>query len=290
MNSHLGNLGLQAIKSLLVEITLTPKPGLVDPMTNGAHHDMDFFTFLRSIEALVPYFKAYYQAGLSHRGSYHELFDKVRKIGQEAEKSMLIATQGINTHKGANFSFAVIISATGLYMQTSQIKRAFTAKDSAQIMKIVQKMTDNLIQKDFKDLNNKSKLSYGEQLYLDYGITGIRGQASQGYPLILEQVLPYLRQSISQDFPTDYILLKCLCLLMAKSEDTNLVHRGGLHAWRKVQKESEQLFSFSGTCKEFKEVLLEYDALLTERYLSPGGSADLLAIAIYLGLLEGIIK
>ena len=34
-----------AIKSLLYEVTASPKPGLVDRFNSGAHRDMDIFTF-----------------------------------------------------------------------------------------------------------------------------------------------------------------------------------------------------------------------------------------------------
>ena len=34
-----------AIKSILFEVSASPKPGLVDRYNSGAHKDMDFFTF-----------------------------------------------------------------------------------------------------------------------------------------------------------------------------------------------------------------------------------------------------
>ena len=45
----LASLSYLAVKSLLYELNLTPKPGLVDCHNNGAHNDMDFYTFLDSI-------------------------------------------------------------------------------------------------------------------------------------------------------------------------------------------------------------------------------------------------
>lgn len=52
-----------AVTSLQAEVQLAPKPGLVDPESNGAHRDMDVTTFAASIEALTPYFQQYFHAG-----------------------------------------------------------------------------------------------------------------------------------------------------------------------------------------------------------------------------------
>ena len=45
-----------ATQSLLYEVCVTPKPGLVDRNHNGSHRDMDIFTFMASAAALSPYF------------------------------------------------------------------------------------------------------------------------------------------------------------------------------------------------------------------------------------------
>nr|WP_081763224.1 triphosphoribosyl-dephospho-CoA synthase [Agrilactobacillus composti] len=37
-----------ATRALFYEVALYPKPGLVDPIDNGAHHDMDLSTFMDS--------------------------------------------------------------------------------------------------------------------------------------------------------------------------------------------------------------------------------------------------
>jgi len=39
---------------------------------------------------------------------------------------------------------------------------------------------------------------------------------------------------------------------------------------------------------QFVHELKEYDLLLTERHLSPGGAADLLSLGIFFSMLEGI--
>ena len=109
-SDYLADLACQA---LAFEVQLAPKPGLVDPWSNGAHQDMTPQTFAASIEALRPYFKGYVQLGQAHAGSPDQLFQALRQLGQEAEAAMLTATAGVNTHKGANFSFALLLGALG---------------------------------------------------------------------------------------------------------------------------------------------------------------------------------
>lgn len=40
-----------AYKSLIYEVSISPKPGLVTSISNGSHSDMDFNTFVASADA-----------------------------------------------------------------------------------------------------------------------------------------------------------------------------------------------------------------------------------------------
>ena len=135
-----------ATDALLQEVNLAPKPGLVDPISNGAHKDMTTETFYQSIEEL-------------------------RALGKLAEAAMMAATNNINTHKGANFSFALVLGAT-----------AHTNGNIPEALHYCHLMTRHLIEVDFANLDQKEHLSYGEKLYVEHGITGIRGEAATGYP------------------------------------------------------------------------------------------------------------
>ena len=170
-----------AKKSLLLELSVSPKPGLVDRFNNGSHNDMDFFTFIDSIFALAPYFDEYFLLGFNHEKSPELLFSKIREMGKLAEKSMLDATKGINTHKGTNFSFAILVSACGVMLKKGK-SLPFSEKDTEELFDYVSQISKALLVQDFSNIRDKIELSYGEKLYLDYGITGIRGEASNGYP------------------------------------------------------------------------------------------------------------
>lgn len=61
-------------------------------------------------------------------------------------------------------------------MQDKQLTIPFTPKDTSAIFTYVQQMTKGLLLNDFADLAQKKQLSYGEKLYLEHGIVGIRGK------------------------------------------------------------------------------------------------------------------
>ncbi len=283
-NEPLTYIANQAEKALLYEVALSPKPGLVDRYNSGAHDDMDFYTFIESIVSLTPYLLQYVQLGNEHDGTPIELFDKVRKLGMQAEEAMLKATKNINTHKGANFSFAVLLAATGFYVNHAE-QLPFTEKDTEKVFAYAKAMSHGLVTHDFADLDAKPALSYGEKLFLEYGITGIRGEAEAGYPILSELVLPFLRANRNR--PTEELLLENLLLLMSEVEDANIIHRGGIASWQLVKTEAKQLLQDS---KEgnLKELLYHYDEILIQRHLSPGGAADLLALGIFFAKLEDL--
>ncbi len=90
-----------AVRALLYEVSATPKPGLVDRNNSGSHQDMDFFTFVDSSSALIPWFRDFFSIGWEHGDETGDrLFERLRFAGQNAEAKMFSATGGVNTHKG----------------------------------------------------------------------------------------------------------------------------------------------------------------------------------------------
>ena len=258
-----------ATDALLQEVNLAPKPGLVDPISTGAHQDMTKDTFYKSIDALRPYLLAYAKAGENHNGTPLDLFNELRALGKQAEDAMMAATNHINTHKGANFSFALVLGAT-----------AHTKGNIPEALHYCHLMTRHLIEVDFADLDQKEHLSYGEKLYVEHGITGIRGEAASGYPS-LSKALDYYN-TLDTHTPRHRDLL-LLLYLMTFVEDGNLIHRGGIDAYKKVQQEAKLLFGEAQTLseEELASRLEDYDNVLIERNLSPGGSADLLSLTFF---------
>ena len=103
-----------AVRALLYEVSATPKPGLVDRNNSGSHQDMDFFTFVDSSAALIPWFRDFFSIGWEHGDETGDrLFERLRFAGQNAEAKMFSATGGVNTHKGLIFASAIFCGALG---------------------------------------------------------------------------------------------------------------------------------------------------------------------------------
>lgn len=283
-----------AKQALYEEVALTPKPGLVDQCNNGAHHDMSFDTFQKSIDALFPYFEAYLHAGYTDKtNDSRQLFERLRQIGIAAEKSMFTATNQVNTHKGANFLFALVLGATGKFLASlppeKQIGYIFSRENSQRIAAIVSELTQHLIATDFANLDTKKTLSYGEKLFIQHGILGPRGEAVKGLPCVMSSALPFIQKRQSESQNHRLIPLETLIYLMSFVEDGNIIHRGGITAWQTIKQECAELLHLINTPDDFITAVTAYDTLLTNRHLSPGGAADLLAITLYFSFLEQLL-
>ncbi|HEQ9313984.1 TPA: triphosphoribosyl-dephospho-CoA synthase CitG [Streptococcus pyogenes] len=282
-----------ALKALLYEVSLSPKPGLVDRFDNGAHDDMSFMTFIDSMIALSPFFQAYIETGFAYaKEEPLLLFNRLRQLGQKAEETMFCATQGINTHKGLNFSMALLLGATGAYLaRTPHLMTdlgRFSKEDTLAICRLVKPMTAHLIQTDLGHLNTKKEFTYGEQLFVIYGIKGPRGEASEGFTTLTDHALPYFRQMISQNDP-ETSQLRLLVYLMSIVEDGNLIHRGGIEAWKGVKADMRLLLQQDLSTTDLRLALSSYNQCLINQHLSPGGAADLLALTFYFAFLEKLL-
>lgn len=280
-------------KALFYEIALSPKPGLVDRFDDGSHKDMNFSTFIDSSLALAPHFFSYLKAGFDHVGDNpRQLFDQLRSLGIKAEQDMFSATEGVNTHKGVNFSLAVLLGATGFYLKKHpkllENPQLFSESDTIAICRLVAPICQHLIETDLGHLSSKKELTYGEKLYLEHGIKGPRGEASEGFPTLTEKALPFLRERLKQG-DKELAQLQLLLYLMTFVEDGNLIHRGGIEAWQQVKTECQSLHQLNLSKKELIHQLSLYNDSLIFRHLSPGGSADLLALTFFFAMLEGIL-
>lgn len=272
---------VNAIRSLLYEVTVTPKPGLVDPASQGPHPDMTAFTFINSALSLQPYFIQCEQAGRHFRAKdLTQLFRQLRPLGVDAEQKMFTTTFNVNTHKGAIFSLGILVAASAY--QIEHLER--------NLSEIVQDMLIGLTAHDFKGLLKKdpAKLTIGEKMYLEYGIEGIRGEAEAGYPTVFHFALPTLCKSVGT---LNQRLLDTLMTIVSNSIDTNLVKRANnieVVDWAHTQAQTYLALGGSQTATGWQK-LIEINKIFEERHLSLGGSADLLILTIFLGLQKGMI-
>lgn len=266
-----------AIRAMLYEVSVTPKPGLVDLSSQGSHPDMDVFLFINSAESLRTYFSELYDISSTWTKSLPELFKVIRNLGIVAEKKMLEATDKVNTHKGAIFSLGILFTA-----HVYQKHRALNLRE------IICQMLVGLTKNDFKRLKYKKDLTAGEAQFLTYGILGIRGEAEAGFPSVFDIALPYLRESSGT---TNRRLLDTFMTLASVIEDTNLLKRAvNLSVFPYLKDKTKYYFELGGAQSENgMHYLYQMDKEFTEKHLTLGGTADLLILTIFLGMLEGIV-
>lgn len=278
----------KALRALLYEVSASPKPGLVDRFNQGAHTDMDFFTFIDSSSALSNYFSYCVVEGVKYSGKNpEELFQALRGLGINAEKVMFEATDGVNTHKGLIFSLGVICAAASCSMMESESKNV----DIEIICEKVSLMTKGLCLRELTFLNKSEGLTYGEKLFLKYGLRGIRGEVESGFATVRNYSLPVIRKLKSlKSFHINDILVQVLLHLMAVNEDTNIVARHDLKTLEYVQRYAQQVLDLGDMLTpKGMEMVFEMDKEFIGRNISPGGSADLLAVTVMLDLLlEGL--
>ncbi|WP_392565510.1 triphosphoribosyl-dephospho-CoA synthase CitG [Utexia brackfieldae] len=264
-----------AQQALLKEIYLSPKPGLVDQCNSGSHRDMDLQTFLRSILAISPFFDHFYRYGLEQAEVSPEFFlQALRVIGLDCEKAMFDATQGINTHKGAIFAFGLILAALGRLQAQRRTDHAEAICDE------VASICQDLIERELIPCQGNSA---GERLYRLFQFTGARGEAQSGYQLVRQTALPTYLQSLKQGFDEETALLQAMLHLLAVNNDTNVIARGGLAGLEFVQQQAVYLLTQGGALvAEGRHRLSKFDRQLIEKNLSPGGTADLIAVTWFL--------
>ncbi len=116
-----GTIAQWAVEALRREVELTPKPGLVDRESNGAHRDMDLPLFRRSIAAIAPWFSRFVTAGeLSANEKGYVALSKVRSVGLACEQDMFRATGGVNTHKGGISRWVCCVRRRGVWRGSSR--------------------------------------------------------------------------------------------------------------------------------------------------------------------------
>ena len=234
-----------AENALLAEVHFTPKPGLVDEANNGAHRDMDVPLFERSAHALRSCFEEFVRLGIQGASPA-----ALQQAGVRAEQAMFAATGGVNTHKGAIYSGALLLHAAGRLLSGEEEGDLYEL--AAQTAAAIPAPTG----------------THGAAVRAQCG--GIRTEAVSGYPTA-QAVLRQLRQS----GPLDALLLS-----MSRLDDSTLWHRGGAEGAQLVRSRAADILAAPASEREARTRRLDME--LIERNLSPGGSADLLAMAFFL--------
>lgn len=235
--------------SMIEELSLEPKFGLVTKHSQGSHQDMNFDLMMKAKDAIKPYLIDMFLYSIKEK-SMNRIVNEGVKLGKLAETKMYEATEGVNCYKGLIFHLGLIIMSYGYYLSRS------TELTFIGCLKL---MAQTLI----KLLDDKQ--TFGNYALNTYGINGAKGEALSGY----EHVLPLLNTNLSY--------LQKLVKLIISIDDTNLLKRAGsIEEYLAIKKLFIQLdVSDSESVKELSEKCIN-------KGLSFGGSADMLVVSIFL--------
>lgn len=265
-------------QAILLEVTTHPKPGLVTRVSNGSHTDMSIFTFMMSSAVLSKAFNELQEIGQAHQGTLPELLTKVRSYGVGAERELLRATKGVNTQRGILFAGGLLSAAAGCAMNRGLGKES--------LLSLVKEMTAGLVRRELRELQ-QAEATAGEKLYKKYGITGIRGEVEKGFPSVVQQGLPALKEALSRGVGLNDALVHTLLALMTVVEDSNVIWRTDYATLLEVQQLAQELLAKGSVFTEAGwAAIRQTEAYFVSRRISPGGSADLLSVTIALYLLE----
>lgn len=263
-----------AVRSLLYEVSVSPKPGLVDRFDSGAHSDMDFFTYLDSTAALGEYFRSAFLLGHALcKKSTKELFSQLRQLGITAEQDMYQATGGINTHKGIIFTFGLFCGGLG-WFYPQEIKL-----DEQKFLQFCGELAAPALKNDLAHVEEHPAATGGERMFAATGSAGIRSEAAAGYPSLLNYGLPALRKALKRGCSYNEAGIITLLELLCHVQDSNIFARCGTGKQAELIPFVKRILLTN--CLDLSQVEDLNRRCIAQR-ISPGGCADLLAAAFFL--------
>ncbi len=246
--------------SMIEEVSLTPKPGLVDMHHNGAHKDMNWQLLFDSAKAIYPVMLEIEKTRFT--GDIKIDWKLLKKIGLEAEERMFEITKGVNTHRGQIFLLGL-----SLYV----LKFVYTYNQYVERMKEAIVEYENMFpQVHTKGFNVRKKGKYG-----------ILDEIKNGFPSLSIANKMY-KENINK-YNHVASLTIALLAIMSILQDTTTIHRGGEEALLILQKKSFSLvFAEDKFSNRWWGEFDSLDKWMIENNISAGGSADILALFIFL--------
>lgn len=256
----------EAVGALLTEALLTPKPGLVDASGQHSHPDMTLALLATSAEALRDPLQQCADAARAIPLGL-ELRAHIGAIGRAGERRMLAATGGVNTHRGALWALGLL--SAGVAAAENNFEAVDFASRLARLPDTARSVSRTM--------------SHGEHARLTYGAGGAAGEARDRFPHVVDQGLPMLRSCRRRGEPADAAALNALMAIMARLQDTCVLHRTGLAGLDFVHRSAAEVLRSGGCGADAGRRRLErFCRQAGGLGVSTGGSADLLAATLFL--------
>ena len=254
-----------AERAMRMELDAPLKPGLVGPDSAGAHADMDYALMRRGIAAIRPFFPRMAQAASA---------EELRQLGLDAERAMLAATGGVNTHRGAIYALGIALHAAARETDVADYKQFMLSSLSQTGQRL------SAIQLKLNEMHS-GQPSHGSEAVKRFGVKGAREMAQEGYKDILAFCQPYYHAIRKQPFA----LQRTLVYLMASLDDTCMIHRVGYARSKQLKDELSGLFGEIARSLDYERterILRDLCARFAAEGVSPGGAADMLALTVFM--------
>lgn len=261
------SLASHATQSLIDEARLSPKPGLVDSRGSGAHQDLTLELMERSAHSLTPTFQQLAIASWQ-RPVDIALRQEIGRIGRDGERSMMLATNGVNTHRGAIWALGLLVSAAAIQGAMRDLHATVTL--AAQIAKLPDHASPKIFSKGLRATQR-------------YRVPGAREEAQLGFPHVMTLALPQLWLSREQGASEQEARIDALMAIMTSLSDTCVLSRGGLSSLEAMQQGAAEVLTRGGyRMPKGRAALAMLETRMLADRVSPGGAADLLAAALFL--------
>ena len=244
-----------AEESILEELNLHPKFGLVTPKTSGSHQDMDYNLMIKAKDAILPRFSDIFFAASEFK-SISSSISLLKKIGISAETDMFKATNNVNCYKGLIFNLGIVIASMGYKFSRYETKNLFEISKS--------------FAENFFNEYNYDNDTYGDEAYRNYKIKGIKGESLSGFYHIRKEL-----QKINDYDITDKT--EILVDFIREIDDTSFLKRSkSIEFYLEVK----DLFKKLDVSNSIEVDKLNHFCI--KNNLSFGGSADLLIVLLFI--------
>lgn len=252
--------------SILNELDLNDKFGLVTPLSSGSHKDMDYDLMFKSKDIIRPYLVEIFLLGLNFPDD-DSLFKQAQQLGIEAEKKMFELTNHVNTYKGLIYILGYVLLSLGIVVKKN--------KSIDDIYNLIKHFSSEV----FSNLTIHEETA-GIRAYIDHQITGIRGEVFNGLPTLRKAILHFQDVDVFSQSHQHAILL----FLMRNTEDTVLLKRAGsLQNYQQINKLLNDINPYDPSdIKGFTKFCIDHN-------LSFGGSADLFIVFHFISLFNKIV-
>lgn len=239
------------------QLAATPKPGLVDQESSGAHLDLDYPLMIDAIDALTPHLVTFGQTGLFTADQADDkVSDIMQKVGIAALEEVREVSQGANALKGTAFCLGLFITA---YYRVFRLHAGEVT---------VGELIDQIAR--LAAPIKREKDSHGAFVAESYHVEGALGEAQAGYRQWLTEGLWLYRH-----MQGEHREVRLLLYIMARLDDSCVYHRVGGGLAEDVKTIANHLYEHFNiedvrtACRYFERC-----------HISTGGCGDILTLVL----------